>query len=95
MIDERMEWANAERSRSFSRPAPEPASPFRESSPYHPDRQKSKHGVWDKAHKRFQIFFSNAQAGFVAGEDDSSLGDKREAQWRYVTCIDVHLRLPC
>jgi hypothetical protein len=47
MIDERMEWANAERSRSFSGPAPEPASPFRESSPFHPCQQASQDGVWD------------------------------------------------
>jgi hypothetical protein len=46
MIDERMEWANEERSRSFSRPALELVSPFRESSPYHPDRQKSQYGAW-------------------------------------------------
>jgi len=41
MIDERMGWANEERSRSAHRPAPEPDSPFRESSPYHPGQQKS------------------------------------------------------
>jgi hypothetical protein len=91
MIDERIKWANAERSRSFSRPAPEPASPFRESSPYHPDRQKSKNGVWDKAQglpstKRFEPFYSDPQAGFAAGKDVSSRGDRREAQWAYVTC---------
>lgn len=34
MIDERMEWANEERSRSASRPPPEPASPFTDASFY-------------------------------------------------------------
>ena len=47
MIDERMTWANEERSRSFSRPAPEPASPFRESSPHHPSHEKYRNGAWD------------------------------------------------
>jgi hypothetical protein len=46
MIDERMEWANEERSQSSSRPAPEPASPFRESSPYHPYQQESQIAAW-------------------------------------------------
>ena len=47
MIDERMSWANEERSRSFSRPAPEPASPFRESSPHHPSHEKYRDDAWD------------------------------------------------
>jgi hypothetical protein len=47
MIDERMAWANEERSRSLSRPAPEPASPFRESSPHHPSHEKYRNGAWE------------------------------------------------
>jgi len=50
LINERMEWANEERSRSASRPAPEPASPFTESSPYHQHRRMSQIpalGTWD------------------------------------------------
>lgn len=47
MIDERMGWANEERSRSASRPAPEPASPFTEASPYHPHRGTSQLPAWD------------------------------------------------
>jgi hypothetical protein len=46
MIDERLEWANEERFRSASRGAPEPASPFREASPYHPCQQYPQNAAW-------------------------------------------------
>jgi len=95
MIDERMGWANEERSRSARRPAPEPASPFRESSPYHPGRQKSHDAACGVA-MPLELTMKDYSASMVSESQGSSNTaadvdlDKwvRKADSRYVTCMD-------
>ena len=95
MIDERMGWANEERSRSASRPAPEPASPFRESSPYHPGRQK----YYDAAcgvSMPLALSMKESSASMVTktkGSSNTAVDVDldnwvREVDSRYVTCMN-------
>jgi hypothetical protein len=97
MIDVHMERANVERSRSASRPSREPASPFRESSQYHPDRQKSQNGAWGVPHA-LSLAETSAKNVFTTqgivdsmAEPDSEFDGECDME-RYVTLIG-YLRL--
>lgn len=94
MIDQRMEWANEERSRSLSRPVPEPASPFRESSPYHPGRQKSQNDAWGVPSASSLPETSEKEVFNTQGSLDPMIeSDHRKELERYVTGIGC-LKMP-
>lgn len=96
MIDERMGWANEERSRSASRPPPEPASPFTEASPYHPRPWWSESGFLRGPHSLLPSTETSASPvtsapgnSNVAAEEGSGSREepRRVAESRYPTCI--------
>lgn len=96
MTDERMEWANEERSRSASRPPPDPASPFTEASPYHPRPWWSESGALRGPHSLLPPTETSAatvigvpgDSNVTAEEGSGSREDPcRVAESRYPTCI--------